>query len=64
MSEESEREEIKDETHQLQDEEELDEDEKRGGGGGEGKNNCKGELNNNLNICILTQYKALLISLS
>lgn len=59
MSEEAER----DETHQLQDEEELDEDEKRGGGG-EGKNNCKGELNNNLNICILTQYKALLISLS
>jgi hypothetical protein len=60
MSEEAER----DETHQLQDEEELDEDEKRGGGGGgEGKNNCKGELNNNLNICILTQYKALLISL-
>ena len=58
MSEEAER----DETHQLQDEEELDEDEKRGGGG-EGKNNCKEELNNNLNICILTQYKALLISL-
>jgi hypothetical protein len=57
MSEEAER----DETHQLHDEEELDEDEKRGGG--EGKNNCKGELNNNLNICILTQYKALLISL-
>ncbi len=53
MSKEAER----DETHPLQDEEqeELDEDEKRGGGG-EGKNNCKGELNNNLNICILTQY--------
>ena len=58
MSEDAER----DETHQLQDEEELDEEEKRGGGG-EGKNNCKRELNNNLNICILTQYKALLISL-
>ena len=60
MSKEAER----DETHPLQDEEqeELDEDEERGGGG-EGKNNCKGELNNNLNICILTQYKALLISL-
>ena len=60
MSKEAER----DETHPLQDEEqeELDEDEERGGGG-EGKNNCKGELNNNLNICILTQYEALLISL-
>jgi len=59
MSEEAER----DETRQLQDEEELDEDEKLGVGEEEGKNNCKGELNNNLNICILTQYKALLISL-
>ena len=59
MSKEAER----DETHPLQDEEELDEDKKRGGGGGEGKNNCKGELNNNLNICILTQYEELLISL-
>jgi len=60
MSKEAER----DETHPLQDEEELDEDKKGGGGaGGEGKNNCKGELNNNLNICILTQYEALLISL-
>ena len=60
MSEEAER----DETHPLQDEEqeELDEDEERGGGG-EGKNNCKGDLNNKLNICILTQYEALLISL-
>ena len=54
----------RDETHPLQDEEqeELDEDEEWGGGG-EGKNNCKGELNNYLNICILTQYEALLISL-
>ena len=59
MSEEAER----DETHPLQDEEqeELDEDEELGGG--EGKNNCKGDLNNKLNICILTQYEALLISL-
>ena len=60
MSKEAER----DKTHPLRDEEqeELDEDEEWGGGG-EGKNNCKGELNNNLNICILTQYEALLISL-
>ena len=61
MSEEAER----DQTHPLQDEEqeELDEDEKRGVGEEEEKNNCKGELNNNLNIGILTPYKALLISL-
>ena len=59
MSKEAER----DETHPLRDEEQEELDEEWGGGGGEGKNNCKGELNNNLNICILTQYEALLISL-